>query len=117
MIDEMDFEPTSKPLSPEQEETLEAISKYQTNDLVETDEVAWAVEEIPRGEKSLKEDTPIILPEPHYDGPIALMERGRELMLAAHRGMTPPVRSWKIEAEQWWADCNDWAEANPTADN
>ena len=63
------------------------------------------------------EDTPIALPEPHCDGPIALMERGRELMLAAHRGITPPVRSWKVEAEQWWADCNDWAEANPTADN
>ena len=65
----------------------------------------------------LEEVTPIALSEPHCDGPIALMERGRELMLAAHRGITPPVRSWKVEAEQWWADCNDWAEANPTADN
>lgn len=64
------------------------------------------------------EDTPIALPEPHYDGPIALMERGRELMLAAHgANINTALRSWKIQVEQWWADCNDWAEANPNAGN
>ena len=63
-------------------------------------------------------DKPIALPEPETDGPIALMERGWVLLVAAHGGnITLALRSWRELARQWREDCLDWAEANPTADN
>lgn len=61
---------------------------------------------------------PTTLPEPETDGPIALMERGWEIMLAAHGGnINVALRSWRELARQWREDCHAWAEANPTADN
>jgi len=66
----------------------------------------------------LKEEMPEILPEPETDGPIALMDRGWEIINDAHEGnITLALRSWIVEARQWREDCHAWAEANPTADN
>jgi len=82
----------------------------------ETEKVLEALSNYPIA--GLKEEMPEILPEPETDGPIALMERGWDLMDAAHGGnITLALRSWREQARQWREDCHAWAEANPTADN
>lgn len=46
-------------------------------------------------------------------GAEALLERGWDLMVAAHGGnISTAMRSWVELARQWRADCHEWTEAN-----
>ena len=127
MTDENDFVSGTFKAAPEETiEVLEALSNYEhpNDEYTEKDiDIIEAQENIQELKLKLASEfsepnEPVALPEPDHDGPIALMERGWDLMVSAHGGnITTALRSWRELARQWREDCLDWEKANPTADN